>query len=510
MAAMAVLVAVARRLRVPYPMLLVLGGLIIGFVPGLPAVELEPDLVFLLFLPPILQAAAFFTSIRDFRANLRPILLLALGLVLFTTVAVAVVARGIIEGITWPEAFLLGAIVSPPDAVAATSIAQNVRLPRRIITVLEGESLVNDATALTAYNVAVAAALTGSFSPAGAGLEFLRAAVGGVVVGLALGWLIVQLLGRMDDTLVEITVGFLAGYLAYLLAERLHVSGVLAVVAVGLYLGRNAPVIMSPQTRLQAVGTWNVVIFLLNGLVFILIGLQLPRVLEALEGESAVTLLWYALVISVAVILIRIAWVFPATYVPRVLIRRVRERDPSPPVRNVAIVAWTGMRGVVSLAAALALPPEVPARDLILFLTFAVILATLVVQGLSLAPLVRILRVEDDGGAEREEAEARLRAVQAAMARLEQLATEEWVQTEWIEDHRRHYQERAHHLTAPETDEEHGHHGERQVAYVRLQTELLAAERDALLRLRDDGVIGDEVMRQVERELDLERVRLEA
>src|SRR5690348_14123318 len=342
------LVTVARRTNIPYPALLVVGGLVLTFVPGLPRLEIEPDLVLLIFVPPLLESAALFTSWRDFRANLRPIGLLAIGLVLTTTTLVAVVAV-VVLGLPWAAAFVLGAVVSPPDAVAVAAITERIRLPRRIVTILEGENLVNDSTALVSYRLAVA-------------------------------WLVVALLRRIRDTPIEITIMLILAYAAYLPAEALHVSGVLAVVTSGLYVGRYSPVVMTSQTRVQARAVWEIVNFLLNGLVFILIGLQLPEVLAGLTRYSAADLPWYAVLISGTVILVRLAWVWPATYLPRMFIRSIREHDPAPPWQPVTLIGWAGMRGVVSLATALALPlttnggTEFPGRDLIIFLTFSVIL----------------------------------------------------------------------------------------------------------------------------------------
>ena len=329
-------------------------------------------------------------------------------------------------GLPLAAGFVLGAIISPPDAIAATAIAERLKIPRRIVTILEGESLVNDATALVAYRFAVAAVATGSFSLAKAGGQFFIVGIGGILIGLAIGWLAEQFHKRVDDAPIEITVSLLTPFVAYLSAERLGVSGVLAVVTAGLYLGRRMPEILTFKTRLQGGPVWEMVEFLLNGFVFILIGLQLPEVLRALSGNAIPIhrLVWYALLISLAVILIRILWVFPATYLPRLIFKKLCRHDPYPKWQHVTIVAWTGMRGVVSLAAALALPDTMrdgkpfPGRDLILFLTFIVILATLVVQGLSLPPLIRWLGVKDDGSMEKEEREARLKANQAALARL--------------------------------------------------------------------------------------------
>src|SRR5712671_5676939 len=426
--AVAALALVARKLTIPYPILFVVGGLLLGLIPKLPKVRLDPELVFLFVLPPLFYPAALFTSWRDFRANLRPIALLAIGLVLFTTVSVAYLAHYFMD-LPLAAGFVLGAIISPPDAIAATAIADRLKVPRRIVTILEGESLVNDATALVAYRFAVVAVVTGSFSLAHASVQFFVVGIGGILAGLAVGWLAEQFHKRVDDAPIEITVSLLTPFVAYLSAERLGVSGVLAVVTAGLHLGRRLPELLTFTTRLRGGPVWEMVEFLLNGFVFILIGLQLPEVLRALSGNaiSIRQLVWYALLISLAVILIRILWVFPATYLPRLLFKKLCKHDPHPKWQHVTIVAWTGMRGVVSLAAALALPfalrdgSPFPGRDLILFLTFVVILSTLILQGLSLPLLIRWLGVKDDGTMEKEEREARLKANQAALAKLDEI-----------------------------------------------------------------------------------------
>ncbi|PYM15578.1 MAG: Na+/H+ antiporter [Verrucomicrobia bacterium] len=511
--AVAVLALLARKLHIPYPILFVIGGLLLGLIPKLPKVRLDPELVFLFFLPPLLFPAALFTSWRDFRANLRPISLLAIGLVLFTTIAVALLAHHFMD-LPLDAGFVLGAIISPPDAIAATAIADRLRVPRRIVTILEGESLVNDATALVAYRFAVAAVVTGSFSLARAGGQFFIAGIGGILLGLVIGWLAEQFHKRVDDAPIEITVSLLTPFAAYLSAERLGVSGVLAVVTAGLYLGRRMPEILTFQTRLRGGPVWEMVEFLLTGFVFVLIGLQLPEVLRALSGNaiSIRQLVWYALVISLAVILIRILWVFPATYLPRLLFKTIREKDPYPSWRHVTLVAWTGMRGVVSLAAALALPRWIqngspfPGRDLILFLTFIVILATLVVQGLSLPPLIRRLGIEDDGAAEKEEREARLKANQAALARLDAIAERDPAKADVLQRLRIEYEDRIRQLEAYENAG--GPRGLFSSEYEHLSYEALQVERRIILQLRNEGVISDEVLRRIQRDIDLAEARL--
>lgn len=502
------LAAVARRFAVPYPIVLTLGGLALGFLPALPRLELHPEVVLLVFLPPILYSTAVFTSFRDFRANLRPISLLAVGLVLTTTLVVGWVAHEVIRGLPWAAAFALGAIVSPPDAVAATAITRRLGVPRRIVTILEGESLVNDATALVAYRMAVAALATGAFSWGGAAARFLIVAAGGVAVGLVAGVVAAWVRRRVDDPPAQITLSLLTPYAAYLPAESIHVSGVLAVVTTGLFIGA-ARLQISPSTRLSALAVWEVVVFLLNAFIFVLIGLQLPEILAGVRDAGFVAPLGYAAVVSATVIVVRFLWVFPATYLPRFFSARLRARDPYPSWRYVTIIAYTGMRGVVSLAAAFALPRDFPGRDLILFLTFAVIVATLVIEGLALPRLIRALHVADPEAERREEREARLQATRAALGRLDELARSDGHDRDLVDRLRWRYDRRDRRLSiAPEMPEEEGC-AQFSGTYERLRRELLAREREVVRQMRDDGVIGDEVMSRIDRELDLEESRVE-
>ena len=508
LAAVALLTVVARRVGVPYPIFMVLGGLALGFVPGLPRVELEPEIVLLLFLPPILFSAAYLSSPRELWRNVRPIGLLAFGLVLTTTLAVAGVMSALVPGIPFAAAVALGAIVSPPDAIAATAIAQRLGLPRRLVTILEGESLVNDATALVTYRFAVTAALTGSFSLGEASLSFVGVALGGVAIGLAVGWVVARLLARLEDPPVEVLITLIAPFAAYLPAEILGVSGVLAAVSGGLLLGWQAPRVMSSDTRLLGVGTWQMTTFLVNGLAFLLIGLQLPSVMDEISGRPAGELALLGAAVAGTVILVRLAWVFPATYIPRWVIPGLQERDPAPPARAVLVLGWAGMRGAVSLAAALALStaPPFPERDLLVFLTFVTILATLVGQGLTLPLVIRWAGIGDDGSAEHEELHAREAATEAALARLDELATEVPGHLPLIEQLRDRYRHRAEHYVhahgegdAAEDPEERDHES--------IRRGVLNAERFAILSLRDRGVISDEALRRVERDLDLDELR---
>jgi monovalent cation/hydrogen antiporter len=496
----------ARRIGIAYPILLVLGGLVLGFLPGLPAIELEPEVVFLLLLPPILFAAGYSTPIRDFKANARPIGLLAIGLVLFTMAAVGIVANALVPELGIAAALALGAIVAPPDAVAATAIFQRLHVPRRVVTILEGESLINDATALIAYRFAVMAALGSLFSPVEAVLAFLFAATVGVAVGLVVGWIVTESWRRTSDPTLEIMVSLVGPFAAYLPAETLGASGVLATVVAGLIAGRRAARALSPSARLMGRGVWDIVIFLINGFAFILIGLQLPGILNHLAPRSALELIGLGVAISLTAIVARILWVFPATYLPRRFSLRIRARDPYPPPNAVFVVSWAGMRGAVSLAAALALPRDFPERELVIFLTFCVILATLVGQGLSLPSLIRRLRVVAGAPVETEETTARLAAVDAAMTRLNGLAEEFPGHLELVDQMRARYSHEIGHVPnaveGPRDESE-----EELLEHLEIRNAVLAAQREAVIQLRDGGVISDEVLRRIERDLDLEALR---
>ena len=510
LAAVAALLALAPRLRVPYPILLVLGGLAIGLVPGLPDFELEPELVLFGVLPPLLYSSAFFTSLRDMRANVKPIGLLAVGLVVMTTVGVAVAAHEVIDGLTWPAAFVLGAIVSPTDPIAATAIARRLGVPRKLVTVVEGESLVNDGTGLVLYRVAVAAVVTGSFSEVGTVGLFAVAVVGGVAVGLAVGWIVRQIRRRLDNPPAEITISLLTGYFAFIPAELLGVSAVLAAVSAGVYLGWYTPELTSPQVRLQGVAVWEIVQYLLNALLFVLIGLQLPVVIDGLDDISTAQLVGYAALVCATVIALRFLWVFVVLDLPKRMARKRASWE------GAVFVSWAGMRGAVSLAAALALPlttdagAPFPGRDLILFLTFAVILVTLVGQGLTLPLVIRACRLEDDHLEDREDAKARIRAAEAALARLEELVSEEWVREDTAERVRGSYEFRTNRFRARFDDGDDGAIEMRSQDFQRLRRELLEAERTAVLELRRSGVISNDVWLRVSRDLDLEDQRLDS
>ncbi len=503
----ALLVAAAMR-RLPVPVLLVCGGLILGFVPGLPHVELPPDLVLVAILPPLLYSSAFFTGLRDLRHNLRPISLLAVGLVVVTTCGVAVVAHAAISQLSWAGAFTLGAIVSPTDALAATEVARRLNLPRRVVSVIEGESLFNDGLALVLYKYAVAAAVAGTFSLWDASWHLVLSVVGGIGVGLGVAFVVRQVRKRVDDSPTEVAIALLSGYLAYLPASAIGASGVLAAVTIGVYMGWYTPELTTVQTRLSGDAFWEILVFVVNALLFALVGLQLHTIASRLAITS--TLIAEALAIVAAVVVIRLVCVPILTYVPRFLFRRVRERDPYPPWQYPTVIAWAGVRGAVSLAAALALPADVPHRDVIVFVTFVVILASLIGPVVTMPALVRLIGIEDDGGAEREDAKARIKAAEAALARIEQIAEEGWANDDSLERARGQYRFRTNRFGARLTGDDGAGAEDRSARYQRLRRDLLDAERMAVLALRNEGLITEEVAQRVQRDIDLEDIRLDA
>ena len=492
---------VSRRAGLPYPIALVIGGAMLGFVPGLPQLEFDPTFLLVLVLPPILYQAALLTSWRDFKANIRPIGLLAIGLVIVTTLVVGAALKFLIPDIPWAVAFAFGAIVSPPDAVAATAILSKLNMPRRIVTVLEGESLVNDASGLVLYKFAVAAALSGVFSLFDATVQFVLVSIGGIAVGMLIGGVFVALHRYLGDPFIEVLLSLSVPYLAYVGAESVHVSGVLAVVAAGLLRGRYSPKMVSAEMRILARSVWNILVFMLNSLIFILIGLQLSGVISRLEGYTGWDLAAYSLAVSMVAIVVRFAWVYFAEYLPA-WIGRVMKKRVAPPLPGEAfIVSWCGMRGIVSLAAALALPSQLEYRDLMIFLTFVVILVTLVVQGLTLAPLIRQVQLGTDHSSLEEYQLARSSMGKAALAAIERSAEQANVQPDVVDRIRVEFAERMSAATMIEQVSGSYSHA------TRLRLSAVRAERDELIRLWQEGAIGDEVLHHLEEELDYEESR---
>ncbi len=505
----------ARRLTIPYPILFVIGGLFISFVPHLPRLNIDPEVIFFIFLPPLLYIQAFYTSWRDFRGELRAIMLLAIGLVLATTVAVAYIAHWMIPGLSLAAGFVLGAIISPPDAIAASAIAQKLGLPRQVVTILEGESLVNDSTSLVAYKIALGAiAMQGAPILGGIWLPgtFIYVSAAGIAVGLGVGWVADWVRRRVinDGANIVLTVSILTPFVSYLAAEPLGASSVLAVVTTGLYLGWGSPEVIPAAIRLQAQSVWDMLIYLLNGFIFVLIGLQLPGILHGIVDYSWSQLLLYALVINATCILVRIAWIFPGAYAPY-MFKSVRKLKSPPDWREVFIVGWSGMRGIVSLAAALALEGQsnFPQVHVVQFLAFSVILTTLVFQGLTLPPIIRYLGVGDDGSAAQEENEARHRISEFVLRKLVEAREEASYPVSALDTIERLYQERALALQDALADQlgwsDHRHH---LVSTRRLHRAMLAQQRHTLIEMRRTGQIGDDVMHKIEHELDLEEARL--
>jgi monovalent cation/hydrogen antiporter len=495
---------IARRLRLPYAVILVLGGMALAFVPGVPQVTLDPALALAFFLPPLLQGSAYRTDWRAFRSNLRPILLLAIGAVLWTAFCIAVVAKWLIPELPWAAAVALGAIVAPPDAVAASAVLQRLRLPRRIVTVLEGESLVNDATALVLYRFALAALAAGGVAIEAAAGQFVLVALGGIAVGWAVGRAAAWAIGRIGDTLLETAVSFLACFGAFFAAEAAHLSGVIAVVVTGIVLGQRQHAIFSARSRLEARAVWEFIEFVLTSLIFILVGLQLNAILDRLAGRGVLELIGLAVVLSLVLIASRFIWVYPATWLPRALWPPLRRRDPMPPLGHVFVMSWAGMRGVVSLAAALALPLDFPERDLIVFLAFCAILATLIVQGTTLESVIRWLAIEEPRRSGMSESEAEARHVTArAMHRHLEAQREDPMYGVIAADLLPEYLDRARVLATAA-----GATASEFSARLQLRLAALRAGRDALIAHHRGSLLSDEALVAVEQELDLEELRV--
>ena len=528
---------VAERLAVPYAAVLVVGGLLLALVPGLPRVTLPPDVLFLIFIPPLLYSGAIAYPLRDFRREFGPILRLSVVMVLVSTAAVAAVAHALHPSFTWAAAIALGAIISPPDPVAILSIMRSLRMPREIVSILEGEGLLNDATALVTYRLAVAAAVTGAFSPSQAALQFLLGGGGGIAIGVLVG-VIVARVHRVTRRVpvVANTVSLLTPFASYLLADLLGASGVLAVVATGLYAARTVPKVIGAETRVQIYGTWTVVTFILESLVFILVGLELPNITRALDRLPLSTLLGEAAVVSLCVVLVRIAWVMPSTYIFRIFFRWLRgSHEPLPPWRSVFFIAWAGLRGGDSLVLALSLPlltasgARFPAREQIIFITFCVIFITLVLQGTTLASVARLLGIGADEEEAAEDAHARLAAAEAGLRILDEPGIASSQYPEVVRYLRQRHRQRARRWAAREAEPHEGESGDvahehftvapsheaaaidelRAEEYRRVRSAMLGAEQRAIAELRDNGVIADDVMRRIQRDLDLETLLLE-
>ncbi len=517
-----VFAVLARKLQTPYPIVMVIGGLLVGFVPAIPKVALNPDLVFLVVLPPLLYYGAWHTNWRDFKYNLVSILFLAFGLVGFTVLGVADTSRWLFAGFDWRLGFVLGAVVATTDAIAATTIAKRLGLPRRIVDILEGESLVNDATGLLALEFGIAMVWNGATPTVWSGaLRLTYLVIAGLLFGMVIGLVVEWFEHRIDDGPIEIVVSILVPYATYLGAEAIHASGVLAVIACGLYLSRKSSDFFSPNVRIQADAVWESLTFIINGLVFVLIGLQLPYVLAAIRGYSLRQLIFYGLCFSGIVIALRMLWVYPGTYLAYAIRKRVlRQQEPWPESRKIFVVGWTGMRGVLALAAAISLPEMLadgspfPQRNLIIFMTFCVILVTLVLQGLTLPSLIRALGLAGAGGDNKEEEEARREILQAALAWLEaSQAKEQKLEVAIYKELSRNYRKRLEILRdrgEEESEDDHREHLALQERRTEAMRDVLRVERETALRLRNDGKINDEVLRHIQYELDLSETKLAA
>ncbi len=511
---------VARVLKISYPIVLVVAGLLISFVPHMPRIRLTPDLVFLIFLPPLLYASAWAMSWREFRHNLVSISMLALGLVGFTVWGVAEFADRFVTLLDWKSGFVLGAVVATTDAIAATSIARSLGLPRRIVDILEGESLLNDATGLLALEFGLQLLVRGETPTAGAALlRLLYLICAGIGIGLAIGFVVAWCERFIDDGPIEIVVSLIVPYVAYLAGEGAHASGVLAVVACGLYLSRRSATFFSPSVRLQVNGVWDALTFVLNGIVFILIGLQLPYVLGGIRGLSRITLIEYGVVFSLILIALRLVWMFPGAWVAYLIrTKLLGQTETAPHARGVFVIGWTGMRGVIALAAAISLPETLAngtpfgARNLIIFLTFCVILVTLVLQGLTLPLLIRLLGLSIAAKMDPEERNARRVMIEAALSYLDAGREDDGDSfSHGYDDLMHRYRHRLAAVggaSGSDFEIELDEHGS--PSYDRLRAigkGAVQAERRALIRLRDEACISDDAMRTIERELDLAESR---
>jgi monovalent cation/hydrogen antiporter len=504
----------ARRIKQPYPIVMVLGGLILSLVPVIPDVSLNPDIIFLVVLPPLLYSSAWTTSWRDFKYNMPSILMLAFGLVGFTVIGVAMLASQLYSGFDWRLGLALGAIVAPTDAIAATSVARSVGLPARIVDILEGESLINDASGLLALQFATAILVENHYPTLAEGfLTLIWLVAGGIAVGFAIAFASEWIERRIEDAPIEICISILVPYATYLAADLIHASGVLAVVTAGLFLSRRSVKFFSPSVRMKVWSVWEALTFVLNGLVFVLIGLQLPSIRASIREFSVPTLLMDGLLFSLLLIALRMIWVFPGAKISYFVRKRLLHQKEGPATpRQVFIIGWTGMRGVVSLAAALALPNTLangepfPHRNLIVFLTFCVIVATLAVQGITLPPLIRALGLAGTAGPNCEEREARRLLTEAAISHLGTAKSRDESSSAALYEHlASHYNERLASFgsdgTATQVTSDHKR-------YTELMREALQIERDTAIRLRDEGRINDEVLRRLERELDLNELHL--
>jgi CPA1 family monovalent cation:H+ antiporter len=512
LAAVAVLAAIGRRSNIPTPIVLVLGGLAIGVIPGLPAPRIDPDVVLFVFLPPLLYFAGFSSSAYELRDNALPIGLLAIGLVLATMAAVAVVAHAVI-GLDWAPAFVLGAVLGATDPVSASTVIRRLGAPGRIVTILEGEALVNDGTALTAYTIALGAVGAAGVALGSAALKFVGVAAGGIAIGLAAGWLFGRLRRWADEPSIDVTLSLLTPFVAYVPAEELGVSGVLAAVAAGVWIGNQSLGLAGPESRLRTNTFWQALDFLLNSLLFLLIGLQLPTIVGDIPHHALFELTGQALLVIAVVMAVRLAWMFALPgAVALVAPFRGAEFTPRSEIRERLVLGWSSMRGGVSLAAALAIPAAASFhdRELVIFLAYAVVLATLVLPGLTLAPLIRWLGLGQGQERRRADAEARARVTHAALERLQEIARDEEPSERVVDRLRDRYQSRLDRLESRLQEVEDDGRSEDQLEAARILRAMLAAEREALVELQRDRAYPADLLRTLQREIDLDESRIQA
>jgi len=507
-------VPLANRLRLPLEIFLVIGSCLISLLPGLPVFQVNPLIVFNLFLPPILFSAAYFTSWKDFKFNLRPISLFAFGLVIFTMITVAIVAKLLLPEFTWGEGFLLGAILSPTDASAAVNIIKKIGANRRLIVILEGESLINDATALTLFRFSLAGLMLNTFSITNAISHFLFALAGGAIIGLILGVVAIYFIRRIRETSAETTFTFIVAYIAYLTAEHLGVSGVISTVVCGIYVGIRFPECVPTDTRVNAKVSWKTLMFIINGFAFTLLGLELPWVLKSLTSYSAVSLVFYVVAITITVILTRLLWVYPAAYLPRKLVPSIVKKDPMPVWQMLFTLGWTGMRGIVSLAAALAIPLEMapgvafPHRDLLIFLTYFVVVATLIMPSISLPFLIKIFNLSDAPQIKmQQEAYARMKSLEGVLEKIAEIVRNEKIPSYLFDEFKTQIQRRIEIIQTQLQANPYSTLNSEYFAIKKLTMAAIESEKETLIKLRKSGEIQDEIFHLLLDELDLEEMR---
>lgn len=506
-------VPIANRFRLPLEVFLVIGSCIISLLPWLPNFEINPKIVFSLFLPPILFYAAYFTSWHDFKNNIRPISLLAFGLVIFTMLVVAYMAKIIFPQFTLAECFLLGAIISPTDAASATSIIKKLCAPRRIVIILEGESLINDATALILFQFSLIAIILGSFSIAHATGQFVVITLGGIAVGLIIAFISEYILQKIHSVPAEITLTFITALTSYIVADHLHVSGVISTVVCGIYFGIRFPELSSSRTRINAKASWDTLIFIINGFAFTLIGLELPIILQRLQYESLASLIYTGITISIIIILARIIWVFFGAYVSRLLFPSISKNDPMPPWSILYILGWCGMRGIISLAAALSIPlylsPMVifPHRDLIIFMTYCVVVFTLIIPSFTLPLLLNIFHLTDSENKMKQEALARTRSLEGVIEKLQQVTKNEDIPMSTFDELRRQVERRIDTIKTQLNETPYSTLNPEYQAVKKLTLAAISSEKQTLFKLRKLGEINDEVFHMLLEELDIEEMR---